>query len=45
MDKIEKIKHYYEIKIFKKHHIADFVVSSAITAQQYKEITGDDYVQ
>lgn len=43
MSNIEKIKLYYDKKIYKEKHIRAFVVSGVITAEQYKEITGEDY--
>ena len=40
----ERIKRYYDKGYYAKVHIAAFVVAGALTAEQYKSITGDDYV-
>jgi len=38
------IKRYYDKGYYTKTHIADFVAAGALTPEQYKSITGDDYV-
>ncbi len=40
----EKIKAYYESGIWSKQMVANAVVKGVITAEQYKEITGEAYV-
>jgi uncharacterized XkdX family phage protein len=39
----EKIKKYYEDGKWPKEWVRDAVVKGKITAEQYKEITGEDY--
>lgn len=38
------IKGYYGKKLYTKEQIAKFVIGGTITAAQYQEITGDEYV-
>ena len=38
------IKRYYERGIYSKKNVAVFVKSGKITSEQYKEITGTEYV-
>jgi uncharacterized XkdX family phage protein len=38
------IKRYYDKGYYTNQHIADFVKSGVLTPDQYKSITGDDYV-
>lgn len=39
----EKIKQWYEKGIYKKTHVLVMVEKGKITAEEYKEITGEDY--
>lgn len=43
MNNFEKIKKYYKMGKYKKAHIRVFVQKNVITAEQYKEIVGEDY--
>ncbi len=38
------IKRYYNRRIYTKENVAVFVESGKITAEQYKEITGEEYI-
>lgn len=38
------IKSFYSMKLWTKEMVADAVKCSRVTAEQYKEITGEDYV-
>ena len=38
------IKRYYDKGYYTKAHIAAFVAAGALTTEQYKSITGDDYI-
>lgn len=38
------ISKYYRMGLYKKEDVAAFVVSGTITPEQYKEITGEEYV-
>lgn len=38
----EKIKHYYEIGLYKQSHIEKLLKVNAITETEYKEIIGDE---
>lgn len=38
------IAKYYRMSLYTKENVAAFVVSGTITPEQYKEITGDEYV-
>jgi len=40
----EKIKYYYDNNLWTKSMVGDAVVKSKITAEQYKTITGKDFV-
>jgi len=40
----EKIKLYYDAGYWTKDMVKKAVVKGKITAEQYKEITGEDYV-
>lgn len=44
MNWFEKIKRYFDKDIYTKEQVKVFVVSGKITGEQYKEITGEDYV-
>lgn len=44
MTLVERIKRYYDKGIYKDAHIAAFVRASKITAEDYKTITGKEYV-
>lgn len=39
----EKVKKFYDEGLYTKAMVANFVKKGKITAEQYKEITGDDY--
>lgn len=43
-DKYEKVLSYYRLGMWNKERVKNAVVKSWITAAEYKEITGDDYV-
>ena len=38
------IKRYYNRRIYTKENVAVFVASGKRTAEQYKEITGEEYI-
>lgn len=38
------IKRYHDRGIYSKENVAVFVVSGKITVEQYKEITGTEYI-
>lgn len=38
------VKRYYDRGIYNKDNVKVFVRSGDITAEQYKEITGDEYI-
>lgn len=38
------IKSFYSMKLWSKEMVADAVKCSNITTEQYKEITGEEYV-
>lgn len=39
----EKIKKWYNMGIYTKEQVKNFVRKGKITEEQYKEITGEDY--
>lgn len=39
------VKRYYEKGIYSKEDVAKFVKAGKITAEQYKEIVGEDYAE
>ena len=41
--KFNKVKGYYDRGLWSKKQVADAVVKRWITAEEYKEITGDEY--
>lgn len=41
--KYEKVKRYYDNGLWSKSRVADAVTKGWITAEEYYEITGDDY--
>ena len=43
MTVFDMIKRYYLLKAYEDIHIAAFVVAGALTPEQYKSITGEDY--
>jgi len=43
MEWFEKIKLYYEMGLWDINRVKDAVVKGKITAEQYKEITGEEY--
>jgi uncharacterized XkdX family phage protein len=40
----ETVKKYYTMGAYKKKHVANFVMKGKLTPEEYKLITGDDYV-
>lgn len=38
-----KIKRFYNLGLYNKAQVAQFVAKRVITADQYKQITGEDY--
>lgn len=38
------VKRYYERGIYSKENVTVFVKSGKITSEQYKEITGEEYI-
>lgn len=45
MSKLYKtVKKYYDMGLYSKAQVADFVAKGKITPEEYKLITGDDYV-
>lgn len=44
MDWEEKINRYYEKKIYTNEDVKIFVQGNKITEEQYKEITGENYI-
>ncbi|CEK35978.1 phage protein [[Clostridium] sordellii] len=45
MDWFEKIKRYYDNGRYTKAEVKKFVQLKKITKGQYKEITGEDYIE
>lgn len=43
MNNFERIKRYYERGLYTLKHMRGFVLAEAITAEQYHDITGEDY--
>lgn len=41
--KFEKVKNYYDKHLWSKVAVGNAVVKGWITADEYKEITGEDY--
>ena len=41
----EKIKLYYEMGLWDINRVKDAVVKGKITAEQYEEITGEEYIE
>lgn len=39
-----KIKKFYNLGLYSKVQVAQFVAKGVITPEQYKEITGEDYI-
>ena len=39
----EKIKRFYDLGLYDNAKVKVFVAKGVITAEQYKEITGEDY--
>ena len=39
-----KVKKYYDMGLYTKKVVADFVKKGKLTPEEYKLITGDDYV-
>lgn len=40
-----KIKKFYNLGLYSKVQVAQFVTKGVITPEQYKEITGEDYIE
>ncbi|HBH1338198.1 TPA: XkdX family protein [Clostridioides difficile] len=40
----EKIKYYYDNKMWSKEMVKNAVLKDKITEGEYKEITGEDYI-
>lgn len=40
-----KIKRFYQLGLYSKLQVAQFVEKGVITPSQYKQITGDDYAE
>lgn len=38
------VKRYYDKGIYSKNDVKTFVKANKLTSQQYKEITGEDYI-
>lgn len=38
------VKRYYDLQVYKKDEVKQFVKSGKITPRQYQDITGDVYV-
>lgn len=43
MSKFEKVKYYYDHGLWSIDRVRNAVVKGWITAEQFKEITGEDY--
>ena len=41
---LEKIKRFFNLHIYTEKHIRQLVEKGVITAEQYKEITGEKFV-
>nr|DAF27249.1 MAG TPA: hypothetical protein [Caudoviricetes sp.] len=41
--KFEKVKYYYEKRLWTKEQVANAVKKGWITADEYRDITGEDY--
>lgn len=39
----EKIKRFYDLKLYTKKQVRQFCSRGVIAAEQYKEITGEEY--
>lgn len=39
------VKRYYDKGIYTKEDVKTFVKAGKLTADEYKEITGDDYIE
>ena len=39
----EKIKKFYDLKLYTKKQVRQFCGKGVITVEQYKEITGEEY--
>lgn len=39
------VKRYYDKGIYSKDDVKTFVKASKLTADEYKDITGDDYIE
>ena len=42
-EKFEKVKYYYKHELWSIDRVRNAVVKGWITAEQFKEITGEDY--
>lgn len=43
MSKFEKVKYYYDHGLWSIDRVRNAVIKGWITAEQFKEITGEDY--
>jgi len=43
MNKFEKVKIFYEKRLWSKKRVRDAVIKGWISGKQYKEITGEEY--
>ena len=41
---VSKVKRWHKMKLWTKEMIADAVKSGDLTKEQYKEITGEEYI-
>ena len=39
----DKVKKFYDLGLYTKEHVANFVKKGAITAEEYELITGEAY--
>jgi uncharacterized XkdX family phage protein len=39
----EKIKSFFDLRLYTKKHVRQFCEKGIITKNQYREITGEDY--
>lgn len=41
----EKVKYYYDNELWTKYRVAEAVKKNWITPEEFKEITGEDYIE
>lgn len=39
----EKVKRFYDMKLYTNAQVAQFVKKGKLTAEEYKDITGEEY--